>query len=141
MSKEPPETEAPQELSAKEIKEQLEARKDGKVIQLPSGLSLKLRKPSIARLLKDDVFPKELVATAIKMDSNASEPTTKEDYLNSLRVINTIVAHAVVSVKVVLDKADVTEDSILVDDIDDNDRVAIYLYCQSGVEPLNSFRS
>lgn len=142
MSKETPEKHAPlKELKLDELKAKIQAKKDGELVELPSGLVLPLKKPSIARLLKADAFPQGLVAVAIKMDSNTNDPQTREEYLKSLDVINTIVSHAVVRPKVVLNEDEVTEDSILVDDLEDNDRVAIYLYCQTGVKPLQSFRS
>lgn len=141
MSKETPETKAPQEQSVKDIKAALRAKKDGELVELPSGLVFRLAKPSISRLLKDNVFPQSLVATAIKMDSNTNQPVSREEYLQSLEVIDTIVHRAAVSPKVVLSEKDVDDDSVLVEDLDDQDKVAIYLYVQTGVKPLESFRS
>lgn len=142
MSKETPEKDAPlQEQSVAEIKKKLAARRDGELVKLPSGLVFKLKKPSISRLLEDDVFPQELVNIAIKMDSNINEPTTREDYLKSLEVIDTIVLRAAVSPRVVKTEEEVDDKSVWIKDLDDQDKVAIYLYVQTGVKPLKSFRT
>lgn len=141
MSKETPEKTAPlKEQSVKDIKAALQAKRDGELIELPSGLVFKLKKPSISRLLKDNVFPQGLVATAIKMDSNTNQPASREEYLQSLEVIDTIVTRAAVLPKVVTKEEDLDENSVLVEDLDDQDKVAIYLYVQTGVKPLESFR-
>lgn len=141
MSKETPENTAPQEQSVADIKAMLQKKVDGELVSLPSGLVFKLKKPSISRLLEDNVFPNDLVATAIKMDSNTNEPANREEYLRSLQVIDTIVTHAAVVPKVVTNKDEVSDDSIWIKDLDDQDKVAIYLFVQTGVKQLNSFRS
>lgn len=141
MSKENPETAPTLTMpSLADIKKSIQAKKDGELVELPSGLIFKLTKPSISRLLKDNVFPAELIATAIKMDSNTNQPTTKEDYLKSLKIIDEVVYRSTVFPKTARTVDEMTEDSILIDDIDDQDRVAIYMYVQMGVKPLNSFR-
>ena len=141
MSKETPENTAPQEQSTAEIKALLQKKRDGELVTLPSGLVFKLKKPSISRLLEDNVFPNDLVATAIKMDSNTNEPANREEYLRSLKVIETIVVQAAVVPKVVTEEDKVDDESIYIKDLDDQDKVAIYLFVQTGVKQLNSFRS
>lgn len=142
MSKETPEKDAPlQEQSVADIKKQLQARREGELVKLPSGLVFKLKKPSISRLLEDDVFPQELVSIAIKMDSNTNEPKSREEYLKSLEVIDTIVLRAAVSPRVVKSEDEVDDKSVWLKDLDDQDKVAIYLYVQTGVKPLKSFRT
>ena len=110
MSKETPEKDAPlQEQSVADIKKKLQEKREGTLVALPSGLVFKLKKPSIARLLEDDVFPQELVGVAIKMDSNTNNPNSREDYLKSLEVIDTIVLRAAVSPRVVKTEEEVDE--------------------------------
>ena len=141
MSKATPENQAPKEQSIADIKKLLQKKRDGELVELPSGLVFRLKKPSISRLLEDNVFPNDLVATAIKMDSNTNEPADREEYLRSLKVIETIVVQAAVVPKVVTEEDKVDEDSIYIKDLDDQDKVAIYLFVQTGVKQLNSFRS
>lgn len=127
--------------SLEEIKKSIQLKVDGTNIKLPSGLVFRLTKPSISKLLKDDIFPAELISTAIKMDSNTNAPTTKDEYVKSLAIIDEIVIHSAVFPKVVKTKEEVTKESIYVGDVDDQDKVAIFIYVQTGVKPLNSFRS
>jgi len=141
MSKATPENQAPKEQSIADIKKLLQKKRDGELVELPSGLVFKLKKPSISRLLEDNVFPNDLVATAIKMDSNTNEPADREEYLRSLKVIETIVVQAAVVPKVVTKEEEVNDESIYIKDLDDQDKVAIYLFVQTGVKQLNSFRS
>lgn len=141
MSKDNPETAPTLELPKfDDIKKSLQEKKDGVLIELPSGLVFKLTKPSISKLLKDDVFPAELIATAIAMDSNTNSVLTKEEYLKSLSVIDEVVFRATVFPKLVRTPEEVTADTILISDLDDQDRVAIYMFAQTGVKTLNSFR-
>lgn len=137
------ETEEPQikEQNISDIKKNLQEIKTGKLFVLPSGVTFRLTKPSISKLLKDNVFPSELVSTALKLDTNTNIPTDREEYLKSLKVIEEIILRAIVYPKVVRTQEEVTEDSIALDDIDDTDRIAIYMYAQMGVKPLDSFRS
>lgn len=142
MSKENPETAPKLELpKLADIKNKIQEKKDGVLVELPSGMVFKLTKPSISKLLKDDVFPAELIATAIAMDSNTNSVLTKEEYLKSLSIIDEVVFRATVFPKTARTPEEVTEDTILISDIDDQDRVAIYMFAQTGVKPLNSFRS
>lgn len=141
MSKATPENQAPKEQSIADIKKLLQKKRDGELVELPSGLVFRLKKPSISRLLEDNVFPNDLVATAIKMDSNTNEPADREEYLRSLKVIETIVVQAAVVPKVVTKEEEVNDESIYIKDLDDQDKVAIYLFVQTGVKQLNSFRS
>lgn len=144
MSKETPETEAPAlELTdVKDIKAELKKVADGELIQLPvSKMVFRLGKPSISRLLKSDAIPAELVVAAIKLDSNNFEPKDKKEYLQSLAVIDKIVCQSGISPKIVLTEAEVDDSSIWIEDLDDQDRISIYLYAQTGVKPdLKSFR-
>ena len=139
MSKENPEKLILPSLA--DIQKNLKAKKDGELVELPSGLVFRLTKPSISRLLKDDVFPAELIATAIKMDSNTNQPTSKDDYLKSLKIIDEVVYRATVFPKTARTQEEMTDESILIEDLDDQDRVAIYMFVQTGVKPLDSFRS
>lgn len=142
MSKAKPENTTPilEQTSILEIKKTLKEKRDGILVKLPSGLVFKLTQPSISKLLKDDVFPSELVSTAIKMDSNTNTPTTKEEYLRSLQIIDEVVHQASVEPKVVLTRKEEDDTNVFVGDVEDQDRVAIYMFAQTGVKPLNSFR-
>lgn len=131
----------PKATEVSDVKAQILAKKAGTPIKLPSGLVFLLKKPSIARLMQLDVFPAELVSTAIKMDANNLQPTSRDEYLQYLKVIDTVVMHSCVQPKVVDSEADVPEDSIFIGDIDDMDRVFIFMHAQMGVDSQKSFRS
>ena len=126
--------------SIADIKSKIQASKEGEPIKLPSGNVFRLTKPTISKLLKQNVFPQELVSAAIKLDSDRFDPTTKEDYLQYLRLIDQIVYRACVSPKISLEEENVDENSVYIDDLDDTDKVAIYIYVQMGVKPFESFR-
>lgn len=131
-----------QPTSLAEIKAKAQANRDGLPVPLPSGLVFRLRKPSISRLMQEGVFPNELVSSAIKLDANNLQPQTREEYLQYLQVIDTVVKRACVVPRVVdlVEGEAVPEDAITLDDVDENDRVAIFMYAQTGVRPLNKFR-
>ena len=128
--------------SVRDIKAKLQASKDGQPVELPSGLVFLLKKPSISRLLLQDVFPSELIAAAIKMDSQQEmKPANREEYLQYLKVIDTVVKFSCVQPRVVETEEELDDDSILLSDVEDFDRVSIFMYAQMGVTPMGSFRS
>lgn len=144
MSKETPETEVPalEQTSLADIKAKLKVKADGELIQLPvSEMVFRLGKPSISKLLKSDAIPADLVIAAIKLDSNSFEPANKKEYLNSLAVIDKIVCESGIAPKIVMKESEVDDSSIWIEDLDDQDRIAIYLFAQTGVKPeIKSFR-
>lgn len=130
----------PKVLSVAEIKAKLAETENGVITELPSGLAFRLRRPSISKLLRADVIPSELIAIAIEMDSDGKyKPKNKEEYLKTLEVINIIVSESCVSPKVIY-QGEAKDDEIHVDDISDDDKIAIFLYAQMGVKPYKSFR-
>lgn len=147
MSTESPENTAPVELpleqtSISDIKARLKKISDGKLIRLPvSGMVFRLGKPSISKLLKTDAIPADLVVEAIKLDTNRSEPKNKAEYLKTLQIIDRVVCEAGIAPKIVMTQEEVDDNSIWIEDLDDQDRITIYLYAQSGVTPeIKSFR-
>lgn len=145
-SKETPETTAPQGAQAlqptslADIKAKIKAEKEGEPIQLPNGLVFRLTKPSISRLIKEGVFPSELVSSAIKLDSNKMEPANRDEYLQYLKVIDTVVVKAAVHPRIAPEGEEVGDDAISITDLDDTNKIAIYMYAQTGVKPYHSFR-
>lgn len=130
------------EMSIKDIKAKIAETKNGELVKLRSGLVFRLGRPSIGKLLKDNIFPSELIAIAIKMDVNpgAYEPQSREEYLQAVDVIEKVAVEAALSPKIVKNEDEVTDESIYVGDLDDLDLTGIYLYAQTGAKPLHSFR-
>lgn len=123
------------------IKSKIKEVKDGELVKLPiSHLVFRLTKPSISKLLKENVIPEELVVHAINLDSDKFEPTSRKQYLEALKVIDMVVQRACIFPKVSMEKDNLADDEISINDIEDGDRMAIYLYAQTGVKPLIKFR-
>ena len=124
-----------------EVKKAMQAAKDGELVKLPiSGLVFRLKKPSISKLLRSDAIPSELVATAMKLDADQFEPKNKAEYVQSLDVIDEVVLRAAVEPVLVKTQDEVNESSICIEDLDDGDKIAIFLFAQTGVKPLTNFR-
>ncbi len=130
-----------QATSISDIKAKIQANHEGIPVELPSGLVFRLKKPSIARLMQENVFPNELVSAAIKMDSQNFQAATREEYLQYLQVIDTVVKYSCVVPRIAESEEQLDDNSILAGDIDDMDRVAIFMYAQTGVAPQRKFRT
>lgn len=129
-------------MSAADIKAQINKSKEGTLIELPvSKMIFRVGKKSISNMLRDDLFPNELVASAIQMDTQNLKVESREDYLRSVDVMDSVVIYSSITPKVVKTEAEVDDDSIWIRDLDDYDRFAIYNFAQTGVEPLRKFRN
>ncbi len=126
--------------SIEDVKKRIAEDKAGKPVQLPSGLVFRLTRPTVSHLIRTDAIPSELMSAALSLDAGQVEPKTKEDYLRSMKVIDMVAMESCMEPKLSLPD-DPKDGTINIADLSDDDRIAIYLYAQTGVEPaLKSFR-
>lgn len=110
---------------------------EGKLVELPSGIVLRLARPSLAVMLKTGKIPGSLVSAAIKQ-MQGSTPMTPEQVKESIEVVELILMESVKEPTLV--KENPTEGQICLDDLSDEDRGFIFQYVQTGALDLRPFR-
>jgi len=95
-------TETPENLqitSVEEIKKQAnKVIKEGIVIELPSGIKVKLRRPSLANLLKSGKIPSNLTQAALRQ-AEGRPILSQKDVEDSLAVVEVVLQEAFVEPK------------------------------------------
>lgn len=130
--------EATKPTSASEFRKTSQERKEGQLVTLESGHTLRIARPSVNNLVKTGQLPAELANAAIKVQSGGS--LTDHDMRKYVEYNERIVKLSVVSPKVV-DTPNYDNDEISLDDLSDSERNEILLYVNGGLEALAKFRS
>ena len=128
---------APKPTAASEFRKRAEARDLGNVIELPSGLFVSIKRPSVTGMIKSGHIPAD-VASSLQ-NVAPGQPMQGNDMKQYLKLMDLIVVESVVSPKVVLENPGT--DEVLVSDFDDLDKQFIMNYVQSGVADLTPFRT
>jgi hypothetical protein len=138
MSKETPEN--IQISSAQQFKQRREARDQGDIFTLSSGLSVLLKRPNITRMIAKGLIPPNLVQRFMDLESAGISKTVKaEDIEAVLQLQRAIAPEALISPKVV-DTPDYDNNEINIEDLDDSDLEEIWTYVNGGLEAVESFR-
>ena len=122
---------------ASEIKKLKEERDAGKIMKLPSGIVISVKKPDISIMIIDGDIPSDLMAIALGKEK--IDELTPAGMKKGLEMMNLMVKSSLVSPKVV-DK-DPKENEILITDLSETDKSFIVGDAQSEVGNLKSFRS
>jgi hypothetical protein len=142
MSKESPETPITQISSAQEFKKRREAREAGDVLTLASGLSVRLKRPEVTKLIAQGLLPANMLQRfmAIQKDLQSSSKEVKaEDLELILKFQRTVAKHALLE-PTISDEPDYDKNEIALDDLDDADLEEIWTYANGGLEAVDSFR-
>lgn len=130
VAPEAPKTE-PKVASLEDIRKQKEVRDAGTLVTLPSGLVLRLKRPSLSFLLRNKQVPTTLVAAAIRM-SQGQMPTTAQEVSENIMLMENVLS------KAIIEPEGMTADDIA--SLDDEDKGMAFLFVQQGVTDLDSFR-
>lgn len=125
--------------SAETFKKLAEERK-GTLVELPSGIVVKIGKPFVSDMVAAGEIPGELINIALGQKTQGE--TDKETAAKTSKLMNHLVAKAVLEPKIVLEgEPDYDKGEISIKDISDFDRTFIYTHVQEGVvNRLNKFR-
>lgn len=125
--------------SVADVKQRVEKNKQGEAIELPSGLVFSVGRPSLVGLLTGNAIPSRLSAIALKiMNGGISQVKSIEDMKNTFELIDKVVVASVLAPKVVSENA--SDEEILVSDLSEDDKIAIFTFVQSGEAGLEKFR-
>jgi hypothetical protein len=120
------------------FKKRAQANAHGEVLELPSGLSVKVRRPSVTALIKTGHIPADVAAAM--QNVAPGKQLQGNDMKKYLELLDLIVLNSVVEPKVVA-SGQQADDAISVDDLDDLDKQFVMQYVQSGVTDLTPFRT
>jgi hypothetical protein len=122
-----------------EFKKKSQTREEGELVRLPSGFVVRLRRPNLIPLLKQGVIPAELFEVITKQSGGDFSPKTTKEIQDGIEAVDTILIAAFIEPKLVRENPN--EDEISLDNLDDEDRGAAYIYVQQGVKDFKFFRS
>ena len=121
-----------------EIKKKSQEIKEGILTELPSGIVVRLARPSLTKMLKDGIIPGNLIQASLKQSQGIVAMTDKE-IKESIEVVELLVMEAIKEPKIVRENAD--ENSLNLYELSDEDRGFVFQYIQSGATDLTLFRS
>lgn len=111
---------------------------EGEVISLPSGLVVKVKRPSVPHMIKAGRLPASLAAAQFRMQTSQNEASDKDvERIYQLQL--KIVELALIEPKVA-QAPDYDAGEISIDDIEPTDCDAIYAWVNGGDEALSKFR-
>lgn len=117
--------------SLDEIRKKQQEYSDGVVFKLPSGMVLKLRRPSLSRMIRDKIVPQSLVSAAVRI-AVGKGTTSADDLSDNIKLM-----------EFVLEKAIVEPEGMTLADIEllsEDDKAEAFMFVQRGLTGLNSFR-
>jgi len=116
--------------------------REGELVELPSGIVVRLARPSLAAMIKSGKIPDHLVSAAVKQLQGGQTLSAKE-VRESIDVMEEVMMLGFVEPKLVRENPQ--EGEITFDDLSDDDRGFAYSYIQFGRTNsqggLKSFRS
>ena len=110
---------------------------DGEVLEFPSGLRVRLKRPQLASMIKEGIIPQTLLSTALDV-SSGKEVKDTDGVQKAIEVMEIILYKAFVNPKLV--KENPKDGEISVDDLSDDDRAFAFGYVQAGEAGLRRFR-
>lgn len=146
MSTETPENAKQEELkvsSAQSFRAKRDARNKTEMVELPSGEVVELKRPAIDRLIREGHIPADVAVSVQRLQGQDSGTLKGKELKDYFEVIDLITIYSIVSPKVKkgeLTDAEYDEGFISINDIEENDKVFVMQYVQSGNKDLSKFR-
>lgn len=124
--------------SAIEFKQLREKRELGDIIKLPSGLSVRAKRPSITKAISSGLVPSGSITKMITLQKSGTQNMKPEDIKAVMDVQRAIAPLALVEPRIV-EKPDYENKEIHIDDLDEEDLVAIWTYVNGGQAGIELF--
>lgn len=141
MSKVQKNSESITPTSAEQFKQEREAREVGKAITLPSGKVVKVKKLSITFMVKNKMFPPDLVNLMMRFQNPTTAGIRNQDEAEKIIQAMEIIIKACMLEPRVVDQPNYDNNEISPDDLEDDDKVFVYQWAQGGLAEAKSFRS
>jgi len=133
----------PQISSASDFKKKADERNKPRLLELPSGLVIKVKKPQLARLLKEKAIPAELLNAVYSQAGIGEDKEIKPDFSKSIEFIDKMIIISVVE-PTIKDEPDYNKGEISIEDLSEEDKNFIFSFINgvggSGQSDLATFR-
>lgn len=137
-----PNSKAKQVTPVADWKEIGKRRQLGEIIELPSGLVVKVGTPHISDLIELGLIPGELVNEAMGVSDGNMKDDSPEEKRKIISLISYIAAASLIEPKCVTDREpDYDKGEIHIRDLNDNDRLKIFSHSQSEARKYKKFRN
>lgn len=126
--------------SAQEFKKQREAREAGDVITLASGLTVRLKRPEITKIIAQGLIPAQLVQRFMSAQSTGDTKQMKPEDFEALLKFQIVTAkHSFVEPRVV-DEPNYDNNEISIEDLSSEDLEEVWAYANGGTQAVDQFR-
>lgn len=125
--------------SAQQFKQAREAREAGDILTLASGLSVRIRRPEVTKLIAKGLLPATLVQGFMSLQGKPQDKMKAEDLEMILSFQREVAKHALVS-PTIADEPDYDKDEISIDDLVAEDLDEVWAYVNGGLEGVELFR-
>lgn len=135
-------TEKPENLQvtpvADIIKKANSVIREGVLVELPSGIVMRVARPKLATLLRSGKIPQSLTSAALRQ-AEGRRLLTQDEVKESLEVLEIVLMEAVKEPKIVKGTTP-KEGEITFDHLTDDDQGFLFQFVQSGNTDLRPFR-
>lgn len=138
MSTEQPENKAVS--TALDFKKKREARDSGDILTLQSGLTVRLRRPEISKLIARGFIPAQLVQRFMNLKPETSKGNIKPEDIEALLELQTLTTKYALLEPKIVDEPNYENNEISIEDLDTEDIEEIWAYANGGVEEVAKFR-
>lgn len=135
-------TEKPENIavsSAEQFKQRRLKKEQGELLELTSGLTIKVKRPEIAKLISSGIVPANLVQVFLNQKGKSTDNISAEDLSKLMQFQKIVAQNSVIEPKIV-DEPDYNNGEIALEDIEDTDLEDIWQYVNGGLEAVKSFR-
>ena len=123
-------------FSAEQFRSRRQEREQGELVELESGITVRLHQPQVSKMIADGVIPGFLINASLNVQMGQA---TDKDLENNTKLKRTMVKHTVMEPQVVDNEPG--DNQITLDDLTDQEIDEIYYYANGGMENLRKFRS
>src|SRR4051794_1715090 len=115
------------------FRERSKRQQEGEILELASGMVVKVRRPNESKLIQEGHIPARLAMSSINIQMEKAGP---EDVKN-LATLQRLYARLTIIVPTVVDGEPEGDDQISIDDLNPDELSEIYLYATGGMDGLN----
>jgi hypothetical protein len=120
-----------------EIKEWKKKTEGGEILELPSGLIVRIKRPKLAVMMKNGIIPSDLLNMSLDVTTGKTS-SNPADIQKAIQVMEIILMNSFIEPRLVEKIAG--EGEIALEDLTDDDRAFAFAFVQSGRTGLERFR-
>ena len=118
------------------FRERSQRQQEGEILELSSGMVVKVRRPNDTKLIQEGHIPAQLAMSSINIQQQKATPQD----LKNFAALQRLYARLTVVDPVVVEGEPQGDNEISIDDFDSGELSEIYLYATGGMDGLKQFR-